>query len=317
MSQATKPYMGIGNPLLDGPQDDPRWREHYKKQAQLARDKQQCPKGVRQRPVAARPLGNITSPFRGVPANIEEVRAWTPLPETADELCAIGRGLGVPESDILLGARATETTLNDLSKQGRLADYAILHFATHGALNGQVAGAAEPGLILTPPAKGTSDPKALERDDGFLTASEIATFKLDADWIVLSACNTAAGATRGENAEALSGIARAFFYAGARALLVSHWEVASDAAVKLTTRAFAETKSRLTIGRAEAFQLSMRELIDNGSIAEAHPSVARLTDDSHVVANQSVSGHAARRHLHLREPREPGTAGGDHRGSQQ
>ena len=103
-------------------------------------------------------------------------------------------------------------------------------------------GCAEPGLILTPPAKGTSDAKALERDDGFLTASEIATLKLDADWVILSACNTA-GAS-GETAEALSGMARAFFYAGARALLVSHWEVGSDAAVKLTTRAFAELKAR-------------------------------------------------------------------------
>ena len=130
--------------------------------------------------------------------------------------------------------------LKDLSDSGRLADYAILHFATHGALTGQVQGAAEPGLILTPPAKGTSDAKALERDDGYLTASEIAALKLDADWVILSACNTAGGC--GENAEALSGLARAFFYAGARALLVSHWEVGSDAAVKLTTGAFAELK---------------------------------------------------------------------------
>src|SRR5204863_7318183 len=138
----------------------------------------------------------------------EEVRQWTPLPETADELCAVGRRLGVPESEILLGARATETALKNLSESGRLAEYAILHFATHGALTGQVQGSAEPGLILTPPAKGTSN---LERDDGFLTASEIAALKLDADWVILSACNTAGGS--GETAEALSGMARAFFYA--------------------------------------------------------------------------------------------------------
>ena len=199
------------------------------------------------------------------------MRQWTPLPETADELCEVGHRLGVAESEILLGARATETALKDLSDSGRLADYAILHFATHGALTGQVQGSAEPGLILTPPAKGTSDPTALERDDGFLTASEIATLKLDADWVILSACNTAGGT--GETAEALSGMARAFFYAGARALLVSHWEVGSDAAVKLTTRAFAELRANPAIGRAEAFRLSMRELIDKGSLAEAHPSM--------------------------------------------
>ena len=57
--------------------------------------------------------------------------------------------------------------------------------------------------------------KALERDDGFLTASEIATLKLDVDWVVLPPCNTAGSS--GETAEAQSGVTRAFFYAGARA----------------------------------------------------------------------------------------------------
>src|SRR5262245_648783 len=75
-----------------------------------------------------------------------------------------------------------------------------------------------------------------------------------------------------EDAEALSGMARAFFYAGARALLVSHWEVGSETAVRLTTRAFAELKANPKIGRAEAFRRSMKELIENGTLLEAHPS---------------------------------------------
>ena len=85
---------------------------------------------------------------------------------------------------------------------------------------GKLQGNSEPGLILTPPAE------ASEEDDGYLSASEIAGLKLDADWVILSACNTAAGGAQG--AEALSGLARAFFYAQARALLVSHWEVNSE-----------------------------------------------------------------------------------------
>ncbi len=72
-------------------------------------------------------------------------------------------------------------------------------------------------------------------------------------------------ASTGETAEALSGLARA--------LLVSHWEVGSDAAVKLTTRAFAELKASPKIGRAEAFRLSMRSLIEKGTLAETHPSM--------------------------------------------
>ena len=95
-----------------------------------------------------------------------------------------------------------------------------------------------------------------------LTASEIATLSLDADWVVLSACNTASGSTVG--AEALSGLARAFFFSGARALLVSHWAVYSDAAVKLTTRTFAAMKRNPALGRAEAFRQSMLTLIKEG-----------------------------------------------------
>ena len=110
----------------------------------------------------------------------------------------------------------------------------------------------------------------LEEDDGLLTASEVAQLELDADWVVLSACNTAAG-DKGD-AEALSGLARAFFYAKARALLVSHWPVNSDAAVKLTTRAFAELSANPQIGRAEALRRSMAELITKGAPHEAHPA---------------------------------------------
>ncbi len=114
----------------------------------------------------------------------------------------------------------------------------------------------EPALVLTPP------PVATEADDGLLTASEIGTLKLDADWVVLSACNTAAGDKVG--ADALSGLARAFFFAGARALLVSHWSVYSQAAVQLTTRTFANLAVNPRLGRAEAFRRAMLSVIDEG-----------------------------------------------------
>jgi CHAT domain-containing protein/tetratricopeptide (TPR) repeat protein len=273
-SRASKLYLGIGNPLLDGPQDHPQWGEYFKQQAAAAKINQSCTGRPTPIQIASargrRAVTSFTRVSRRGQADIEEVRRCTPLPDTADELCEVARRLGVPESEVLLGTSATETRLKQLSEQGQLANYAILHFATHGALTGQVEGAAEPGLILTPPAKGTQDVKALERDDGFLTASEIATLKLDADWVILSACNTAGA--QGENAEALSGMARAFFYAGARALVVSHWEVGSGAAVKLATGAFAELNANPRLGRAEAFRLSMRELIEKGTAYDAHPS---------------------------------------------
>ena len=126
-----------------------------------------------------------------------------PLPETADEPCAVARDLGASEKDIWLGNRATEVEIKRLSEAGELAEYRIVRFATHGALAGQVGGNSEPGLILTPPSTAT------EKDDEYLSASEIPQLKLDAGWVILSACNTAAGNVDG--AEALSGLARAFF----------------------------------------------------------------------------------------------------------
>ena len=100
-------------------------------------------------------------------------------------------------------------------------------------------------------------------DDGLLTASEVAQLKLNADWVVLSACNTIAGDKPG--AEALSGLARAFFYAGARALLVSHWAVETNAATRLTTSTFDIMKSDPTLGRAEALRRAMLAYIDDAS----------------------------------------------------
>ena len=120
-----------------------------------------------------------------------------------------------PQSDIHLGEDASETTV----KRAPLADYGIVYFATHGLVAGDVKGIAEPSLVLSIPKQPS------ELDDGLLTSSEVAQLKLNADWVVLSACNTIAGDKPG--AEALSGLARSFFYAGARALLVSHWAVDS------------------------------------------------------------------------------------------
>lgn len=125
----------------------------------------------------------------------------------------------------------------------------------------------EPALVLTPP-----DSPLRSDDDGLLMASEVAELKLNADWIVLSACNTAAGGRLGS--EALSGLARAFLYAGARALLVSHWPVYSDAAVRLTTAAFASLDRNPKAGRAEALRSAMVELMNDASeIDNSHPAV--------------------------------------------
>jgi CHAT domain-containing protein/Tfp pilus assembly protein PilF len=189
-------------------------------------------------------------------------QALPELPDTADELKAVARDLGVSASDIHLGADASETTV----KHAPLADYSIVYFATHGLVAGDVKGLAEPSLALSMPEHPS------ELDDGLLTSSEVAQLKLNADWVVLSACNTIAGDKPG--AEALSGLARSFFYAGARALLVSHWAVSSEAATRLATSTFDRLKADPKMGRAEALRQAMLGYLnDKSSPRNAYPAL--------------------------------------------
>jgi len=107
-------------------------------------------------------------------------------------------------------------------------------------------------------------------DDGDLSASEIAILKLDADWAILSACNTAAGGANG--AEGASGLARALFYAGARALLVSQWEVDSNATTALIASAVGAVARDRSLGWAEALRRTMLAMINGGKSERAHPA---------------------------------------------
>lgn len=115
--------------------------------------------------------------------------------------------------------------------------------------------------------------EATELDDGFLTASEAALLDLNADWVVLSACNTAAASTDGSvvrgDAEALSGLARSFFFAGARSLLVSHWAVNSEATVDLMTELFDQYDDGQIVTGAEALRVAMLEV--KGKRKWSHP----------------------------------------------
>lgn len=247
-SQATKPFLGVGNPLLDGPDD--RYAGSRAEALKRARCDELPP--IKLAEVAEHRAATVVGSTDI--ADVAELRRAPPLPETADELCDVAHLLGAAEADVLLGARANETELRRMSDDGRLRDYRVLHFATHGALPGEATGSVEPGVLLTPPTTGS------EADDGYLSASEIASLKLDADWVILSACNTAAADTSG--GEALSGLARAFFYSGARSLLVSHWYVNSEATVALIQGTFSELRAHPGLGRAEALRRTMLALID-------------------------------------------------------
>jgi CHAT domain-containing protein len=200
--------------------------------------------------------------FRGSLANVEAVRDLAPLPQTEPELRRLAASLGAGEQDVFAGPRATEMAV----KQTDFSNTAVLAFATHGLLSGDLQGLAEPALVLTPPDIASS------LDDGLLTASEISELDLSAEWVILSACNTAGGDGR-PDAEGLSGLARAFIYAGARAILVSHWPVRDDAAARLTTGAIGLLNSDNHLRRSEALAIAMLDLMRDGRDPSlAHPS---------------------------------------------
>ena len=112
--------------------------------------------------------------------------------------------------------------------------------------------------------------KPTDFDNGLLQASEIAQLKLNADWVVLSACNTAAEEYPG--AEALWGLAQAFFYAGGRSLIVSNWQVDDESTAKLMLNTFQASTSSAKLSHAEALRQAMLEKIDDAKTdLEADP----------------------------------------------
>jgi CHAT domain-containing protein len=143
----------------------------------------------------------------------------------------------------------------------RLVDRRVVMFATHGLVPGDLDGLTQPALALSAPSV------AAGGGDGLLTMDKILGLKLDADWVVLSACNTATG--DGAGAEAVSGLGRAFFYAGARAVLVTNWPVETGSAKVLTTDTFHRQATNTALSRAAALQQAMLGLIDGNGLVDA------------------------------------------------
>lgn len=180
------------------------------------------------------------------------------LPDTGEEVRQIARTLNVEAAGaVFLNAEANEGRVLATDYTGRR----VVMFATHGLVPGDLDGLTQPALALTSPEV---VPGA---GDGLLSMDEILGLKLDADWVVLSACNTAAGGAVG--AEAVSGLGRAFFYAGARALLVSNWPVETAAARMLMTELFRRQVAQPKLGKAEALRQSMLALMDGPGHVDA------------------------------------------------
>lgn len=218
---AVHPFLGVGDPVLTGTSACPTW----------AGDGPEVQRGKR--------LAN------------GDLRLLCPLPGTRQELEAAADIFG-GSAKLKLGSAATEAGIkNDpaLDKAGTLM------FATHGVFAGQAGslGIEEPGLVLTPPSSPTPE------DDGMLEASEVLRLNLTADWVILSGCNTAS-ALGGRAEDSLSALARAFMFAGARAVLASHWSVSDESTAALTTEVLLFKRRNPQASKAAALRAATASL---------------------------------------------------------
>ncbi len=192
--------------------------------------------------------------LRGI-ADPDEIRKLSELPETRDELKFIAE-IFKDNSKLYLGNEFTEDKIKSID----LSKFKFISFATHAVIANQIENIGEPGLILTPPVK------ANKNNDGILTVSEIERLNLNSDIVILSACNTASE-DGSPNANGLSGLTSAFFQAGTKSMLVTHWDVETNSAVYLTTKTFEKLKNMKNL--SIALQKTKNEMMDN--IETSHP----------------------------------------------
>ncbi len=184
-------------------------------------------------------------------ADPDRLRSLPSLPGTKTELLAMAGLYPLGTSALTMGAGATEAALKN---DPLLRQTNIIALATHGLLPSPGKGMDEPGLVFTPPKVASKD------DDGILTASEASQLSFLADWVILSACNTASTASGAGGGDSLSALARAFLYAGAHALLASHWQVSDEATAALTVETLTARRDNPKLTRAQALQQAMHSV---------------------------------------------------------
>ena len=205
----------------------------------------------------------VSFPIQSCGDSAELLAALPPLPGAQGELDAVRQIIGGGKGDELLGSEFTADAVMKTS----LKSYRILHFATHALLPTDLKCQNEPALITSPPTG------AHDASGALLTASDVAGLDLDADAVLLSACNTGgpAGAAAGES---LTGLARSFFYAGARALLVTHWSVNDRTTAYLVALTLAKDKEDPSLGLEGALAAAQRSMLADatgGLAGQAHP----------------------------------------------
>lgn len=235
-----KSFIGFGDPYFSASQE---------KSAQKSAGTQLATRGMPLKLRSAPKTAGVSS---------AELALLPRLPDTSLEIEEIGRVVGAQPGDIYLHKQASVKQVTSMD----LSDRKVIMFSTHGLVPGELNGLTQPALAMSSPEV-TGD-----QDDGLLTMDKVIALKLDADWVVLSACNTAAG--EGSGSEAVSGLGRAFFFAGAKALLVSNWPVDSLASRQLMTDLFKRQQQNQGLAKSEALRQAMLNQVDQGGVKEGN-----------------------------------------------
>ena len=233
-----KNFIGFGDPYFSSAQE---------KSAQKSGSTQLATRGMPLKLRSAPKIAGVSS---------AELALLPRLPDTSVEIEEIAKVVGAQPGDIFLHKQASVKQVTSMD----LSDRKVIMFSTHGLVPGELNGLTQPALAMSSPDV-TGD-----QDDGLLTMDKVIALKLDADWVVLSACNTAAG--EGAGSEAVSGLGRAFFFAGAKALLVSNWPVDSVASRTLMTDLFKNQQKTQGTSKAELLRQAMLNQIDQGGMKE-------------------------------------------------
>jgi CHAT domain-containing protein len=235
-----KNFVGFGDPYFSSAQE---------KSAQKSASTQLATRGMPLKLRSAPKIAGVSS---------AELALLPRLPDTSIEIEEIAKVVGAQPGDIFLHKQASVKQVTSMD----LSDRKVIMFSTHGLVPGELNGLTQPALAMSSPDV-TGD-----KDDGLLTMDKVLTLKLDADWVVLSACNTAAG--EGAGSEAVSGLGRAFFFAGAKALLVSNWPVDSAASRVMMTDLFKNQQKAQGTSKAELLRQAMLNQVDQGGMKEGN-----------------------------------------------
>lgn len=227
--RAVSPFTGFADPSFDG-------------QSTPAAEAPVGERGVRQRPLRSAGAARSFDTLQRF-----DYRSVVPLPETLDEVRAIAVALNAAEQSVIRGVDASRSRV---LKQD-LSDVRVVAFATHGLLPGEVPGLFKAGLALAYEGQGM--------EDSVLTIDDIISLRLNADWVVLSACNT--GFSTGGAGDTMSALARGFFASGARSLLVTQWAVESESAKELTVGLFKAYAADPTLSKVGALARVQRDML--------------------------------------------------------